>query len=91
MVVCFPFHAQVVAKVHIIYLGASENTDQIGKNTLDIHKDENHTKQKNTAAFQFSIVSLVLSILYMEHLFFLNNFRPVLFCFPVIPNAQKLL
>lgn len=34
---------------------------------------------------------MVLSILYMEHLFFLNNFRPVLFCFPVIPNAQKLL
>lgn len=34
MLVCFPFHAQVVANVHITYLGASENIDQIGKNTF---------------------------------------------------------
>lgn len=39
--------------------------------------------QKNTA-FQFSVVSVVLFILYMQHLFSLNMFRPVLFCFPVI-------
>lgn len=51
MVVCFLFHAQVVVNVHITYLEASENTDQIGKNTLDIHKDENHSMQKITAAF----------------------------------------
>lgn len=90
MLMCFPFHAQVVANVHITYLEASENTDQIGKNTLDIHKDENCTKQKNTA-FQFSVVSMVLSILHMEHLFSLSKFRPVLFCFPVILNAEKFL
>lgn len=73
MLVCFSFHGQVVVNVHITYLGASENTDQIGKNTLDIHKDENCTKQKNTS-FQFCL-----------------TFRPVLFCFPVILNAEKLL
>lgn len=90
MLVCFPFHAQVVANVHITYLGASENTDQIGKNTLRIYKDEKSTNQKNTA-FQSSVVFMVPSILYLEHLFSLNKFRLVLFCFPVILNAEKLL
>lgn len=84
---CFPCHAQVVANVHITYLGASENTDQIGKNTLDIYKDESH--QSIQAFQQFSVVSMVLSILYMEHLFSLKKIRPLLFCFPVILNMQR--
>lgn len=87
MLVCFPFHAQVVANVHITCLGASENTDQTGKNTL---KDEKRTNQKNTV-FQSSAVFMVLSILYMEYFFSLNKFRSVLFCFLVILNAEKLL
>lgn len=90
MLVCFPFHAQVVANVHITCLGASENTDQTGKNTLKIYKDEKCTNQKNTV-FQSSAVFMVLSILYMEYLFSLNQFRSVLFSFLVILNAEKLL
>lgn len=81
-------HSQF-ASVHITYPGANKNIDQIGKSTCDIYKQEKCTKQKNTA-FQFS-VSMVLSILSIEHLFSLDEFRHVLFCFPVIVNAEKKL
>lgn len=81
-------HSQF-ASVHITYSEANKNIDRTGKSTCDIYKQEKCTKQKNTA-FQFS-VSMVLSILSTERLFSLNEFRPVIFCFPVIINAEKQL
>lgn len=79
-------HSQF-ASVHITYPWANENIDQIGKSPLDIYKHGKCTNRKNTA-FLFSVVSMVLSMFSTEHLFSLIKFVPVLFCFPVILNAE---
>lgn len=82
-------HSQFVS-VRSTDPATAESSEQMGKCTPGIYKTEKCTKQKN-AVFQFSVVSVALSMLSTAHLVFLSKFGPELFCSRVILNAEKQL
>lgn len=82
-------HSQSVS-VHGTDPATAESSEQMGKCTPGIYKNEERTRQRD-AAFQFSVASVALSILSPAHLVFFRKFGPELCCSRAILDAERQL